>query len=133
MSREFSVATLNFSVDAGADPDRVTALLRRVAQDVRNDAAFAEVVMADPEVPGVDRIAGREVIYPVNVRVKANQKDGVLRELRKRLLKVFEKEGIALGLPASVVVDAGKLAVHVGAQVDDSSVEVGAQTGHARG
>ncbi len=97
MSREFSVASLSFSVDAAADPNRVIALLRAVAMEVRTDAAFKDVAVADPDVLGVDRIAGREVIYPVNIRVKANQKDGVLRELRKRLLVAFEKEGLALG------------------------------------
>ena len=104
LSREFSVASLAFSVDAGADPDRVMALLRQVAMEVRQDKAFAEVVLGDPDVLGLDRISGREAVYPVNFKVKANQKDGVLRELRKRLLVAFEKEGIALGVPTSAVV-----------------------------
>ncbi len=104
LSREYSVASLSVSVDAGADPDRVMGVLRQVAQQVRQDTAFREVAVSDPDVLGVDRISGREVIYPVNIRVKANQKDGVLRELRKRLLLAFTKEGIPLGLPASIVV-----------------------------
>ncbi len=104
LSREFSVASLSVSVDASADPDKVMELLRRLALEVRRDAAFAEVAMADPDVPGVDRINGREVVYPVSIRVKANQRDGVLRELRKRLLLAFEREGITLGIPSSTVV-----------------------------
>lgn len=103
-SREFSVASLPVSVDASADPDRVIALLRQVALEVRRDPAFAGVAMADPDILGVDRISGREVIYPVNVRVRANQRDGILREIRKRLLVTFEKEGIPLGTPTSTVV-----------------------------
>ncbi len=102
-SREYSVASLSVSVDASAEPDRVMAVLRRVALEVRQDAAFTEVVVSDPDVLGVDRISGREIIYPINLRVKANQRDGVLRELRKRLLLAFSTEGIALGLPATTV------------------------------
>ena len=97
LSREFSVASLSVSVDASADPNRVMEVLRRVALEVRRDPAFAEVAIADPDVLGVDRISGREVFYPVNLKVKANQRDGVLRELRKRLLLAFAKEGISLG------------------------------------
>ena len=104
LSREFSVASLSVAVDAAAEPDRVMEVLQRVALEVRRDAAFAEVAISDPVVLGVDRIEGRQVFYPVNLRVKANQRDGVLREIRKRLLSAFAKEGIALGLPATEVV-----------------------------
>ena len=82
LSRDYSVAALAVSVDATADPDRVLTLLRSLAQDIRSDVAFKEVIVADPDVPGVDKINGREVIYPVNIRVRPNQKDGVLRELK---------------------------------------------------
>lgn len=103
LSREYSVASLSVSVDAATDPDRVMDVLRRVALEVRRDPEFAEVAVADPDILGVDRITGREVVYPVNLKVKANQRDGVLREIRKRLLVAFQKEGIPLGLPATTV------------------------------
>ncbi len=91
LSRQYSVATLNLSVDSSANPDTVMAALREIANDVRKDKAFADVVLADPEIRGVDKIAGREVVYPVNMRVRANQKDGVLRELRRRIILKFDK------------------------------------------
>ena len=104
LSRDYSVATLTVSVDASADPDRVMEVLRQLATDVRNDPAFKQVVIADPDVLGVDNINGREVLYPVNLRVRANQRDGVLRELRKRLIKTFESEGIPLGTASSMLI-----------------------------
>jgi len=103
LSREYSVASLPVSVDASADPDRVMALLRRIADEVRHDKAFADVVIADPDILGVDKIIGREVIYPVNLRVRANQKDGVLRALRRKILVAFEKEEIPLGVSTSTI------------------------------
>ena len=103
-SRDFSVASLAVSVDAGVSPDRVMALLRTLAGEVRNDPAFKQVVIADPDILGVDKINGREVIYPVNIKVRANQRDGVLRELRRRVLMSFEKEGIALGNSSSMLI-----------------------------
>ena len=107
LSREYSVASLPVSVDSSADPDRVMAVLRAVAAEVRNDPAFATVAIADPDILGVDKINGREVVYPVNIRVKANQKDGILRALRRKVLLAFVTEGIALGLPTSSIVVAG--------------------------
>lgn len=105
LSRDFSVASLNLSVDASADPDRVITVLRTVAMEVRNDPAFKQIIIADPDVPGLDAIKGREVIYPITIRVRANQKDGVLRELRRRIIKAFERQGIPLGTdPANMLI-----------------------------
>jgi len=103
-SRDFSVASLPVSVDASANPDRVMDLLRRIADDVRNDSAFKDVAVSDPVIPGVSDIRGREVIYPVNIRVRANQRDGVLRELRRRIILAFEKECVPLGVSSNMLV-----------------------------
>lgn len=104
MSRDYSVASLPVSVDASANPDTVIATLRRLAQEVRNDPAFRQVAISDPDILGVDKINGREIIYPVNIRVRANQKDPVLRELRRRIILTFEREGIPLGNDASMLI-----------------------------
>jgi moderate conductance mechanosensitive channel len=105
LSRDFSIATLNVSVDASANPDKVIALLKRVATDVRNDPAFKDIAIADPVILGVDKIDGRAVTYPVQIRVRVNQRDGVLRELRRRIILAFEKDGIPLGNdPANMLI-----------------------------
>jgi small-conductance mechanosensitive channel len=105
LSRDFSVATLNVSVDASANPDEVISLLTKLATDVRNDSIFKDVAVADPVVLGVDKIDGRAVTYPIQIRVRANQRDGVLRELRRRIILAFEKEGIPLGNdPANMLI-----------------------------
>jgi moderate conductance mechanosensitive channel len=105
LSRDFSVASLNVSVDASANPDKVISLLTRLATDVRNDTIFKDIAVSDPVVPGVDKIDGRAVTYPIQIRVRVNQRDGVLRELRRRIILAFEKEGIPLGNdPANMLI-----------------------------
>ncbi len=59
---------------------------------------------SDPEVLWVNAIQGREVIYLIQIRVRANQRDGVLRELRRRIILAFEKEGIPLGISSNMLV-----------------------------
>jgi small conductance mechanosensitive channel len=105
LSRDYAVATLNVSVDASANPDKVIALLARIAGDVRNETAFKDIAVADPVILGVDKIEGRAVTYPIQIRVRANQRDGVLRELRRRIILGFEKDGIPLGNdPANMLI-----------------------------
>jgi small-conductance mechanosensitive channel len=105
LSRDFSVATLSVGVDASADPAKVLAVLKTVSMEVRGLPQFEKTILADPVVLGVDKIAGREVMYPVNFRVRANQKDDVLRAMRARVISAFEKEGIPLGVdPANLFI-----------------------------
>lgn len=104
LSRNYSVASLPVSVDASADPDRVMDVLRNIATELRADNAFKDVIIADPDILGVDKINGREVIYPVNIRVRPTQRDPVLRELRRRVIKTFEREGIPLGNDSSLLI-----------------------------
>ena len=105
LSRDYSLATLQVSVDASANPDKVISLLGKIATEVRNDPAFKDIAIADPTILGVDKIEGRAVTYPVQIRVRANQRDGVLRELRRRIIIAFEKDGIPLGNdPANMLI-----------------------------
>jgi small conductance mechanosensitive channel len=104
LSRDFAVATLSLTVDASADPDTVLRVLRSTAMAVRQDPAFQHIAVADPDVPGVDAISGRVVTYPVTIRVRVNQKDAILRELRRRILQAFEENSIPLGTdPANML------------------------------
>ncbi len=105
LSRDFSLATLNVSVDASANPDKVIALLGAIAGEVRNDPAFKDIAIADPIILGIDKIEGRAVTYPVQIRVRANQQYAVLRELRRRIILAFERDGIPLGNdPANMLI-----------------------------
>ncbi len=110
LSRDFAVGTLNISVDAREDPDRVIAVLKSLAVQVRKDEAFKDIVISDPNVLGVDKISGYEVVYPLNVRVMVNQRDGVMRELRRRVLLAFNKEKIAFGSSNSTLIVQGPTA-----------------------
>ena len=104
LSRDFAVGTLNISVDAREDPDRVINVLKNLAVQVRKDEAFKDIVISDPNILGVDKISGYEVVYPINVRVMVNQRDGVMRELRRRVLLAFNKEKIAFGSSNSTLI-----------------------------
>ena len=98
LSRDFSVATLLRQRQHRREPGpRLWLCFESSPNEVRADEAFKDVVIADPDIPGVDKISGHEVIYPINLRVQVNQRDGVLRELRRRILLAFEKENIAFG------------------------------------
>jgi len=102
LSRDFSVATVNVSVDFSASPDKVVPLLTSIAMDIRNDKAFAPVFLADPQVLGVDSIAGSQVVYPVVFKTLATQQYGPIREFRRRVRMALEDQGLLPGDPNRV-------------------------------
>jgi small-conductance mechanosensitive channel len=104
LSRDFAVANLPVAVDASANPDQVIALLNDIAASVRQDPRFKDVILSDATVLGVDKIDGRSILYPILIRVRPNQKDGVLRELRRRIVLTFEAKGIPLGSDSSLLI-----------------------------
>src|SRR5580700_9953324 len=99
LTRDFSVATINVSVDFSANPDEVMALLKEVAMSVRNDPAYADVYLADPVLLGVDSIKGSQVIYPVQLKTKANQQWAAERETQRRIRLALDEKGILPGDP----------------------------------
>ena len=66
LTRDYSVATINVSVDFSANPDKVMPVLQEAAMSVRNDPAYSSVFLADPKLLGVDSIKGSQIIYPIS-------------------------------------------------------------------
>lgn len=104
LSRDYSLTSLPVSVDAEANPDKVIATLNEMAAEIFADAAFKDVMLEKPNVLGVDKIDGRTILYPVQFRVRPNQKDALLREFRRRVVLTFEANGLPLGSDSSLLI-----------------------------
>lgn len=102
LTRDYSVATINVSVDFSADPDRVLALLKDVAMSVRNDPAYKNVFVSDPTLLGVDTIKGSQVIYPVQLKTLADKQWAPMRETQRRIRLALEENGMLPGDPLRV-------------------------------
>jgi moderate conductance mechanosensitive channel len=106
-TREFSIATINVSVDFSANPDEVLALLKQVAMSVRTDPKYSSVYLADPTLLGVDSIKGSQVIYPLQLKTKANQQWAAMRETQRRIRLALDEQGMLPGDPNRVFSKAG--------------------------
>jgi len=102
LTRDFSLATINVSVDYSANPDEVMKLLKEVAMSVRNDPKYKDVYLADPVLLGVDAIKGSQVIYPVQLKTLPNQQWAAQRETQRRIRLALEEHGMLPGDPMRV-------------------------------
>jgi len=102
LSVDFSVATVNVSVDFSANPDEVMALLKKIAMEVRTSDAFQDVVLTDPQVLGVDSVKGSQLIFPVVFRTRPTQQYGAVREFQRRVRLALEEHHLLPGDPLRV-------------------------------
>ena len=107
-TRGFSVSTLNVSVDFSANPDQVIPLLKKIALEVRNEPAFKDIFLSDPQVFGVDSIKGTEVIYPIQIRTLARKQFEAMREMQRRIRLALEEHNLLPGSPYRVLSGPGQ-------------------------
>jgi len=102
LSAGYSVATVQVSVDYSADPDRVIALLGKIAAEVRTCDRFRELFVADPQVLGVDAVKGSELVFPVIFKTKATQQYAPVRDFKRRVRLALVAENLMPGDPFRV-------------------------------
>ena len=113
-------------MDFSADPDKVIALLKKVALEIRNEPAFKDVFIQDPEIQGVDAIKGSEVIYPVVIKTRPRTQYDAIREMQKRIRLALQENDMLPGSPYRVfggVAPAGATERKTIAVVDPTSVK----------
>ena len=103
-TRDWSQVTMHVAVDYGENSDRVVGLLKEIAAEIYNDTDIKGNVVAEPEVPGIERVRGNEVDYLMLVKVRPGKQYSVARELRRRIKACFEKNNIKAGAPSQVIV-----------------------------
>ncbi len=96
-TRDWTQLILHVEVDYRADSDRVVELLKQIAAEVRAEEAFKELIVSEPQVPGIERVTANAVEFLVLVKTWPGQQYGVARELRRRIKQTFEQQGIAPG------------------------------------
>lgn len=102
LSVDYSVATINVSVDFSANPDKVRQILSDIALEVRNSDDFKALFLADPQILGVDSMKGSQLIFPVIFKTRAMQQYGPVREFQRRVRLALEENHILPGDPNRV-------------------------------
>jgi moderate conductance mechanosensitive channel len=104
LTRDWTQLALHISVDYKTDSDQVIKLLQQVGAEIAADPTFADKIVAKPEVPGIEKVAGEEVDYLMLVKTRPGTQDMIRRELRRRIKACFEKNNIQPGNPNRVFV-----------------------------
>jgi small-conductance mechanosensitive channel len=101
-SADFSVATINISVDFSANPNEVLDILRSIATEIRTSPEFKDLFVADPQILGVDALKGSQLIFPVVFKTKAQKQFAPMREFQRRVRMALEEHHMLPGDPMRV-------------------------------
>jgi small-conductance mechanosensitive channel len=98
-TKEWSRVNMNISVGYGEDLDRVIQVINRVGKEMAEDPEWAPRILKVPEVLRVDEFGDSGIVIKILGETKPLAQWDVMGELRLRLKKVFDKEGIEIPWP----------------------------------
>ena len=93
-SQQWARALLDVNVAYGTDIDLAQRLIKQTADELWHDPEWSEMVLEEPEVWGVEQLALDAIHIRLVVKTKPAQQFTITRELRRRILRVFEDNDI---------------------------------------
>lgn len=103
LSKQFSRVDFKIGVAYKEDVDRVIKVLNRVGKEMAKDPEWKDAILKPPQALGVDEFADSAIIITVRGDTKPLKQWDVSRELRRRIKITFDKEGIEIPFPQTVV------------------------------
>jgi small conductance mechanosensitive channel len=98
-TKDFSYYVIDLAVDYGEDTDRVVGLVREASAELEADPAFAAFILEPIEVLGVDDFKESSVTLRFRIKTVPLKQWDVGRELRRRIKRILDREGIRLPAP----------------------------------
>jgi moderate conductance mechanosensitive channel len=95
-SKDFAFAVIDVGVGYDDDTDRVVDEVRGVAETMRQDPAFASVILEPMEVLGVDAFKPTEVTLRFRIKTLPMKQWDIARELRRRVKRALDAKGIRM-------------------------------------
>jgi len=109
-TEEYSRVNLNIGVSYSEDLDHVIAVINRVGEELDEDEEWSEYVLTPPKVLRVDNFGDSSIDIKVLGDTKPTMQWAVMGELRLRLKKAFDEEGIEIPYPHVTISTVGSKA-----------------------
>ena len=98
-TKEFSYAVLDIGVAYKEDTDHVSAVLHDVGAELKSDSDFNNSILASLEILGVSEFGDSAVVIKIRIKTRPLKQWMIERELRRRIKKAFDAEGIEIPFP----------------------------------
>ncbi len=102
-TRHFARVNLDFSVAYGTDLDHAIRVMNRVGQELAEDEEWKSLIVTPPQVLRVNNLGDSGIDIKMLGDVKPSEQWRVMGELRLRMKRVFDSEGIEIPWPHTKV------------------------------
>ena len=102
LTKSWSRAVLDIMVDYREDTDRVIDVLKSLGLEFQNEPEWGPLLLEDPQVLGIQKLGDIGVQIRMQAKTLPLKQWEVGRELRRRIKKTFDEEGIGVPLPPHV-------------------------------
>jgi len=102
-TRHFSRVNLNISVGYGTDLDHAISVINRVGKELAEDEKWRKIIKSPPQVLRIDNLGASGIEIKILGEVEPIRQWDVMGELRLRLKKAFDAEGIEIPWPHTKV------------------------------
>ena len=110
VNRGLGNASVNVTVAAEEDTDRVGEVLKEIVAGMREDADFAPRILSDLQLWGVDKVDGASVTMVGQVVCTDSGRWSVQREFYRRMKRRFQELGIQLYNPLQQMIAVQRIA-----------------------
>jgi small-conductance mechanosensitive channel len=101
-SKDWARAVIDVRVAYREEPERVRAVLDRVAKQAKEHPELGRMLYSVPEVLGVEALGDYEVIWRLIAETKPARQWEVARRLREQITVAFDAEGIEIPLAPAI-------------------------------
>ena len=102
-TREWARVNLNVSVDYSTDLDKAISVINKVGNDLAADPVFGQMVITPPQVLRVENLADFGIEIKILGDTKPMKQWQIASELRLRLKKAFDENGIEIHFPQTKI------------------------------
>jgi small conductance mechanosensitive channel len=98
-TKDWARVNLIIPVAYGEDLDHVTEIIDRVGEELAHDKTFGPIIIKAPKVLRVDNFGDSGIDMKILGETKPMRQWEIMGELRKRIKKAFDEEGIEIPWP----------------------------------
>lgn len=101
-TKGWSRAMVDVDISYEDDVDHAMAVLRNVVDDLQDDPNIGGVIIAPPEITGIEALGPNQITIRVLAKTLPAEQWRVQRALRLRIKHAFEREGLTVPYPRTV-------------------------------
>ena len=103
MTHGWARAVFDIGIAYSENADRVMDVLMELGRELRQDPAFADRILEDPEMLGVEALGDSSIVIRFQIKTGPMQRWSVKREMLRRIKRKFDELGIEIPFPSRTV------------------------------